>query len=260
MTVQLHVFCDYDAKYSSVAQFAWSDKNFDPDNCLITAKYVGKEGCPLIDATVIKDYYAYGDYFCILLGLFLIFAGAKFLLYVMTIGAFWASWAGSFFLLLNFEIISDPRIPDDDILNDPEKRDLPPDWTWVFVAIGACLALAVVATYMFHRVFKKSLTWCLGGVFGIFLVRALIPAIGFEHNPCQYVFMMMGAIAGGYIGKQLDRVLKTFCTAMWGSVLLVEAVVELLPGHEDHNHKVLGAGSELHEHGHSREEVWIIIG
>ena len=211
----------------------------------------------MIDWSFLKDYFKYGNIILILLSLFLIFVGSKFLLWVMTIASFFIAWVGCLMLTFNLEWIKDPRIPDDP-LSGTSVQNEEADWTMVIVAIAACFIIGVSAAYGLYKLFKKRLTWSLGSFFGYFLFYSFLPN---PWNPIGVLVCCLGAIAGGYIGNKLDRTLKTFCTSAIGSVILVEAVTNLILSKHEHSHAIVSSDSgslDVSTNGNLEDKWWLI--
>jgi len=212
LIVELRFICNESAYAYSLNNFTWHNKDYSQE-CVKTATFVGKEACPMIDWTFIKAYYSYGNTILLLVSLFLIFAGSKFLLWVMTAASFFLGWVAPLFLAMNLELVKDPRIPDENV----DSETFEADWTLVGIAIAITLVIGFITAFMLYKLFKKSLTWSLGGSFGFFIIYTMLPRV----DAIGIVICCLGAITGGYIGRRLDRILKTFCTAAVGSILLV---------------------------------------
>jgi len=89
--------------------------------------------------------------------------------------------------------------------------------------------MGIATGYIGQILLKKRLTWGIGAFFGFSIFAVLANMMEFNSHVFGFLFCCMGGIAGGYLGRKLDKILKSVCTAFLGAVILTNGISDLIP-------------------------------
>jgi len=190
--------------------------NKSTDPCSETISYEGPLGCPTAKLDIEK--YAaliapYVGFIMIAAGLIMTFAGAKFIEYL---GAFLVGLAVTGFTFgVGFNL-------------------LPPHHTKLFelillLAFGILLG-AVAAHFAWAFIKNGWAVSIMAGFAAVVLVLMLCGVADVQNFYVKIVSIVVGLIVGAYIGKKLQKIIKTFGTAFIGAFLTVRGASFFLGG------------------------------
>lgn len=97
-------------------------------------------------------------------------------------------------------------------------------------AIVICAILGGAVSYAFFMCFKSWAVALLGAYGGIILIIFLIKLIGVQNSGINLIGAVVGAIAGGYLGKTYNKFVKTTFTSIIGAYFLIRGAGTIFGG------------------------------
>ena len=142
------------------------------------------------------------------------FAGAKFLFQVFSILVSTAVTVILFLICYNF------FLPTNNI-----------NELVVIGVVVVCAALGTGVGYLSYKFAKAWVTTLLGAWGGLVLFLLLGKVAGVKNGNITLVLALGGAFLGGYLGKQLNKVIRVFGTAFIGSFFVIRGLGTYLGGY-----------------------------
>lgn len=97
--------------------------------------------------------------------------------------------------------------------------------------IAVCLALAVVVLYFTFKFTKKFTVPILAGVAGAVIFVMLGKMAKLHGEQYNFIFAILGAATGVFLGLKFNKFVKAASTALIGSYLLVWGIGQYAPGY-----------------------------
>ena len=175
----------------------------------MVAQYHGQEGCSLYEAPA-DDAYALLEPaiggLLIAIGLFLAFAGSKFLFVVFAILAFFVVATLAFMYSYNF-------LPKEQVTV----------WSLVAVLVASLVLGGVTARYS-HRFFRAWGIPLVSAWGAVIIGLVLAQACGITNGTASLVIAFACGMLGAWLGRSASRFLRSAGTAFFGSFMVIRGI------------------------------------
>ena len=182
----------------------WSDHKVSDDQCSAQSTYTGKSGCVFVNGLALyHSIEPFMGFVFVVIGGLMTFAGAKFLFQLVSavvtliVSTFFYFFISNLFFGLT---------------------------TGTGLKVGlliAALALGLGAAFVSFKLTVKFAVPIVAGAGGAFGFKLLSKLVGINNEYAVIAILIIGAVAGVFIGYKLNNFVRTFGTAFLGSYILI---------------------------------------